>query len=535
VRLGFEIPSAAPVDIPLRHMVVTGQTQEAGKTTTLEALIARAGVKAVVFVTKRGEASFTSARTIAPYFSEQTTEAGYIDWRYVASILESSLGEKLKFERSWIMRATKGATSLADVQRNVRDAMEKAKGLSADVYLTLNEYLQAVVPQIARVRWARTVALEPGINAMDLGALGIEMQHLVIRSTIDWVLHHAEDTIVVVPEAWKFIPQGRGTPVKLAAEAFIRQAAACRNYLWLDSQDIAGVEKLILKSVPVWILGVQREANEVKRTLEQMPVALPKLKPRQIATLGLGEFYACFGQSAIHTYVQPVWMDEAEAREVAAASETDRPIVPRGAPARPQTSALIEEEHVTPEEARELRERNVQLERENDEMRGRIERPEKMLNAPVAAPTAAPPSKATPQRRSTPIEGSDEQEELYQAFKRRLVDEAPGLLRVLAARPELEVVFTPETMTIDGKTLRGRIARLLVDGFFDKGVTAAGVQKELARRGRDPGPGNTYNEVKALAELEFLTVEKGKDESSRERTLYRPAPGMKVRILEGAA
>lgn len=32
VRLGFEIPTGAPVDIPLRHMVVTGQTQEAGKT-----------------------------------------------------------------------------------------------------------------------------------------------------------------------------------------------------------------------------------------------------------------------------------------------------------------------------------------------------------------------------------------------------------------------------------------------------------------------------------------------------------------------
>jgi hypothetical protein len=56
--------SGEPVEIPLRHMVVTGQTQEAGKTTTLEALIARSGVKAVAFVTKRGEGSFANARTI---------------------------------------------------------------------------------------------------------------------------------------------------------------------------------------------------------------------------------------------------------------------------------------------------------------------------------------------------------------------------------------------------------------------------------------------------------------------------------------
>lgn len=34
VRLGFEVGTGDPVDIPIRHMAVTGQTQEAGKTTT---------------------------------------------------------------------------------------------------------------------------------------------------------------------------------------------------------------------------------------------------------------------------------------------------------------------------------------------------------------------------------------------------------------------------------------------------------------------------------------------------------------------
>jgi hypothetical protein len=100
--------------------------------------------------------------------------------------------------------------------------------MSADVYLTLDAYLDVVVPQIAKVKWATTVRPEPGVNAMDLTGI-TEMQHLVIRSTIDWVLDNAENTVVVVPEAWKFIPQGRGTPVKLAAEAFIRQARRSRT------------------------------------------------------------------------------------------------------------------------------------------------------------------------------------------------------------------------------------------------------------------------------------------------------------------
>ena len=37
VHVGFEVGTGNPMDIPLRHMVVTGQTQEAGKT-TMEAL-----------------------------------------------------------------------------------------------------------------------------------------------------------------------------------------------------------------------------------------------------------------------------------------------------------------------------------------------------------------------------------------------------------------------------------------------------------------------------------------------------------------
>jgi hypothetical protein len=200
--LGYEVgASGASVEIPLKHMAITGQTQEAGKTTALEGLIARSGLKAVTFITKRGEASFTGARRIEPYFREQA------DWQFVASILEASRGEKLKFERAWIIRASRGAKTLADVQRNVRKAMETAKGMSADVYLTLDAYLEVVVPEIETIEWAHGVDLRDGVNAVDLTDLSLEMQHLVIRSTISWVLNREKNTVVVIPEAWKFIPR----------------------------------------------------------------------------------------------------------------------------------------------------------------------------------------------------------------------------------------------------------------------------------------------------------------------------------------
>lgn len=55
VLLGYEVGSGNPVSIPFKHTVITGQSQMAGKTTATEALISRSGMKALEFITKRGE------------------------------------------------------------------------------------------------------------------------------------------------------------------------------------------------------------------------------------------------------------------------------------------------------------------------------------------------------------------------------------------------------------------------------------------------------------------------------------------------
>jgi len=533
VHLGFELGSGKPVAIPLRHMVVTGQTQEAGKTTTLEALIARAGVKALAFVTKRGEGSFHGARSHTPYFREQA------DWKYVAAILEASRGEKMRFERPWIIRASKGARTLADVQRTVKKLLAdpKTKGLTADVYLTLDAYLDDVVPYIDRVTWAQTIDLgAEGLTVMDLGSLTTELQHLVIRSSLEWVLKHAEHTVVVVPEAWKFIPQGRGTPVKLAAEEYIRQAAGLGNYLWLDSQDIAGVEKIILKSVPVWILGVQRESNEVKRTLDQIPAGIKKPKPEQVATLGLGEFYACYGTHITKVYVQPKWMGQAEA--VAIAEGKHRAESARGPVARRlETMTSPEERTVDEREAKALREENAALKSEVGELRRRLEAIEALgeLKGQMTGRTVGKQGAKKPEGQAggrgvdTPPSPSpvqpprDADDYVYEMVKHRLIAEAPAILRVLVARPEIEVEIERVVIHVRGDTLRGRIARLIADDYFAQPKTSAQVLEELVRRGASrPSNIELGNELKALCELGFFT---------RENKWFNLVPDMKVNVV----
>jgi hypothetical protein len=374
------------------------------------------------------------------------------------------------------------------------------------------------------------------------------MQHLVIRSTLEWVLHSAERTVVVVPEAWKFIPQGRGTPVKLAAEAYIRQAAALKNYLWLDSQDIAGVEKIILKSCPVWILGVQREANEIQRTLDQIPGAKKRIHAEDVARLGLGQFYVCHGDQITKAYAQPRWLEDRDAQAIArgqldvhSARLTDLAFQLQP----PVAVTLAEESTVTEQEAAELREENTRLQDEARDLRARIEVLElrgRLEPRPNDGGTVTPKIRLPAERETVvhdlravaPLDPALGGEELYEQIKARLSAEAPQILKVLATRPELDVTVQRVTVELDGATPQGRIARLIADGFFAEPRAPGQVQAELARRGKDPGP-RIVDGIRSLSEMGFFLVGSGRDSKSRVTTTYQAAPGIKVRTREIAA
>src|SRR6266478_404402 len=191
IHLGYVVGTGEAVEIPLRHTAVTGQTQESGKTTTLEGLISRSQLRAVAYVTKRGESSFHVMHPIPPYFQERA------DWKFVQSLLEASTETKMDFKQSWIMRASEGARTLQDVQNNIRKfihgvpdlAARKAKkkkrgaddeepkkrwlqkparGLSGDIYYVLDKYLDDVMPQIQELPYTTKLQLAPGVNVMDL-------------------------------------------------------------------------------------------------------------------------------------------------------------------------------------------------------------------------------------------------------------------------------------------------------------------------------------------------------------------------------
>lgn len=311
ILLGFEVGSGDPVYMQIHHSFVSGMTEKSGKTTTLEAIIHRSKRRAIAFKTKRGEVGFSDYHELPPFFKERA------DWQYVASILEATMRERMKFERSWIIKASRGAKTLRGVFDNVITLKEKARkdSLSESVYTVLEEYLKIVVPQIEETPFTSTLKLKDGINVMDLTSLSLEMRSLVIRSVMEHVITKMRNVIVVIPEAWEYIPQRRSTPVKWYAETFIRKGASVQNWLFLDCQDIAGIDKTPIRQCDNWILGRQREAHEVARLRDVIGKKFASAS--DVRRLKLGHFYASIGDQLKKVYVLPAGVPEEMGIQVA--------------------------------------------------------------------------------------------------------------------------------------------------------------------------------------------------------------------------
>ena len=514
IHLGFEVATANPVSIPLDHTLITGRTRRSGKTTTLEAIVQRSGLRALTFLTKPGEDTFRNARFIRPYFHD---EGG---WRFVASVLEATLGEKLKMHRSEIINACKGARSLREVQSRIVVKKETARnGLVISLLTELEAYFEIVLPQIEKTPFAKTLEIGPGANVIDMSSdYSDELQALVIRSALGWVLRHERNVLTVIPEAWKFIPEERGNPVKQGCALLIRQGGVLGNWVAIDSQEITSIDKGIAKSCGTWILGVQRELNEVKRVIAQLP-GKPKPTPEDVMTLGLGQFYVSYtGAPTQKVYVQPAWMDDETAQRTAR-GEISIPLSPS-----PAANERISPEAPcigTNEEEEMAREDVEQLNRKFDEMIDLLRTSAQTGREPVNVTGVGQRVDVVPaDQASMPVD----EEALFQRFRTRLLKD-PIVLKVLATKPEIAVAVKTETITMDGNSLPGRIARLVAQNFFDGQKRHVDVKKQLERTGPQVHNGNLSRELKNLVNKGFLTEEENG---------YKAVSDMKVRIVNAA-
>jgi hypothetical protein len=375
------------------------------------------------------------------------------------------------------------------------------------VYLTLDAYLDIVVPKLAKVKFAPRLDVARGINVLDLAdhdRFPHELQALVMRSCLEWMYERENNAISIIPEAWEFVPQSRGSPVKQAALQLMRKGAALGNYVWLDSQDIGGIDKEFLRQCPLWLLGVQREINEIKRTLANIPSGIAQPKPAEVAHLERGQFFVCWGKHVIKTYVWPEWLSEESAQLVAQGKcQVPGPVKqkPEARSRKPES-----EDTVTEKEANDLRQ-------ENETLRERVQELEKQLKRKNSALEDGPLAGAVGQD----IEG------IYQRILDRLLQE-PAIIKLQRSKPEMNVTVTRKTVVCDESKLIGIIAILLSEGFLDNATTATAVWNETKRRWNYGGiSARCYEQLDKLTKLGFVT---------KESDGYKAVPDMKINVVK---
>lgn len=121
---------------------------------------------------------------------------------------------------------------------------------------------------------------------------------------------------------------------------------------------------------------------------------------------------------------------------------------------------------------------------------------------------------------------------LYLRIKNRIIDECrvdPVLLHLLTTRPEMVVEVEPRLFTLNTDSVKGKIGRLIAQGWFLTVKTGGATRAELKRTtGTDPGGGNIPTYLAEFTRDGFLV----KDGDG-----FVQAPGVKIteKTLESRA
>jgi len=322
VLVGYELQTGTLVFMDPHHVLIVGITRKAGKTTAAEGISNRfPGVKVVAFTTKRGEDVFANGFNSLPVFFKEPDPPL---WRYLENMFAATLETKqLGIIRTTLIEFTKTTRTLDDAWKAVKKGLDTGKlpdgrKLSAfdrSMLVQIDAYFDIAMPQLKAIKFVDKLALKPGVNVMSLIGYKQEVQAMIIHAVCEEIRQRDQDTLTIIPEAWKFVPSGRMSPAKLAIESLMREGLVLRNYVMLDSQSLK-VDPTIRQLCDNYLIGkLGREGNEVDRAMEVLEGF--GIKPTDIKNQKVGQFYVLSNDVVKHVYVLPAWMSEEDAQAVA--------------------------------------------------------------------------------------------------------------------------------------------------------------------------------------------------------------------------
>lgn len=424
-----------------------------------------------------------------------------------------------------------------------------AGGVAPDLPLTPEN-----APKLVRA------AMQGGLSmVIDLYSIGLSKKdwRAIVRRSIETILYEGDgygQRHVFLEEAAEFIPQHvRDGQTYAAVEKLARMGGNVGVGITLINQRAEEVNKAVLELCDNLLLHRQRGKNSLlslRKWLEAGNVFPPKEITDSLADLPTGQCWAWFkdvGRPRLVHIASKTSFDP-NRREMARATGPTPKAVDVSTFVAQMKAALTEkavskEEKVTQAEADALRADNADLREKVKQLEARLS---ELAEHNVALMNQVAPVRKILRGQTAAVDEADEIpgvksrngqiapgalptdtvdiDMIYAEVKRRALAEAPVILQLLTARPEINVTVERKTVTIDGASLKGRVARLIANGFFDAGTTDGAARAELKRvGGSDTNNGARWKVLQDLVRDGFFT---------KEGDLYRAVPGMKVNVVE---
>lgn len=316
IFIGYEVATAKKIAIEMFHTLITGQTQKSGKTTLLRAMASRAvekGYKVLVFDTKTNYSDFQGFGNEIPICLRQTT-----DPMTIIGLLESIWGRKISDKYATLIRVSENAKTFEDVIRNAEALEEKSKvGFVRDACRVLIDLMNRLVEQTRGRETTAKLSLPNDINRMTINNFALEGQQMIVKTAFEDGLHQKK-LVIILDEAFKFLPQKYRSACGKAIQEFVTQGAITGTYLWMATQFLATTSKDSMKAMSVKILGRQDHDTECQHTLDIIPkTGELKLVHSFIMRLKLGHFLVIADDWVKHVYMVPQYADKDQAKEVA--------------------------------------------------------------------------------------------------------------------------------------------------------------------------------------------------------------------------
>jgi hypothetical protein len=328
IFVGYEIGVARPVEIPIFHMLVTGQTRLSGKTTALKALAKKAaaeGFKVLVLDTKTNQADYTDFGEEVPVCLRQTTDS-----LILLGLLESIFQRKITRYYSTLTEVTENAKTFVDVIQNAEALKAKTRvGFVKDACASLIDLLKRLLIQTRRVQTTTDLQLPYKINRMSINAFDVQSQQLIAKTVFEEALHKYKKLIIVLDEAYKFLPQKWSSACGRAAQDYVTQGGATELYLWMSTQFLATTSKDTMKTMAIKLLGTQDHDTECQHTVDLVPSDIARnqrVNKEFIMHLKLGHFVVVTKEWVKVAYACPETADQRECQQVALGLRTPEQI-----------------------------------------------------------------------------------------------------------------------------------------------------------------------------------------------------------------